>query len=56
MSFSKKRPTCTALDGVGSLAYMGSIFFGKVGHSPRLATRPRATNWKWRRVAQRRMC
>ena len=44
MSFSKKRPTCTTLDGVRSLAYMGRIFFGKVGHNPRLATRGPATH------------
>jgi hypothetical protein len=43
----------TPLDGVGSLAYMGRSFFlhgpqffSKVGHSPRLATWPRPTNWK----------
>jgi hypothetical protein len=35
MSFSNRCPTCTPLDGVGSLAYMARIFFGKVGHSPR---------------------
>jgi hypothetical protein len=44
MSFSKKIPhVYTPLDGVGSLAYMGRSF---LGHSPRLATRPRPTNWK----------
>jgi hypothetical protein len=34
MSFSKKRPKCTTLDGVGSLAYMGHIFLVKWDTAP----------------------
>ena len=56
MSFSNRRPTCTPLDGVESLAYMARSIFGKVGHMPRLATRPWPTNWKCGRAARRRMC
>jgi hypothetical protein len=34
MSFSKKRPMCTPLDGVGSLTYMAHIFLVKWDTAP----------------------
>jgi hypothetical protein len=34
MSFSNSRPTCTTLDGVGSLAYMARIVFWQSGTQP----------------------